>query len=395
MLRVCALVSLLNPTLAFSRDLTDAPPVFEDDVISLLQVQSHNKKHLSAALSENVQPPDEIRELKGNDLTARNSADSDGNMEFCDQGAGSFALDGYLTSARFYVQQAGSFGFRFRVYRPARGWSLVGQTEAIDMPQGGIIQEVTFSEPVEFKQGDYIGWSHDGRGQIPFDVGGAAVVWSTSKNDEVGAARWLPGGQSRTYSYEVTASREVMIARALLDESTNLEVCDQGAGFFSGDGWLIRARFYVQRAGNFGFRFRIYRPAAGWKLIGQTEALDMPQAGVVRDVTFSEPVEFQRGDYIGWSHDGKGQIPFQLGGQHRGLGRRIVWQENKNDDVGSDRHLGKGEDRTYSYEVYTSPDRPTTTTTEVPELDEAAAEADPHLKQLMGGDKDLDTSDLQ
>lgn len=186
-----------------------------------------------------------------------------------------------------------------------------------------------------------------------------------------------------------------MIARELLDESTNLEVCDQGAGTFAAHAWLIRARFYVQRAGNFGFRFRIYRPAAGWKLIGQTEAIDMPQAGVVQDVTFSEPVELQRGDYIGWSHDGKGQIPFQLGGKKRAQSRRIVWKENKNDEVGSDRVLGDGEDRTYSYEIYISPDRPTTTTTEVPELDEAAAEADPHLKQLMGGHKDLDASDLQ
>jgi len=391
MLRVCALVSLLNPAFASSGDLTGASSVFEDDVISLLQLPSHNTKHLSAALSENVHSPDEIREYKGNDLTARNSVDSDGGKEFCDQGQGRFDLDGYLTSAKFYVQQAGSFGFRFRIYRPAAGWSLVGQTEAIDMPKAGIIQEVTFSEPVEFKQGDYIGWSHDGRGQIPFDVGGAAVVWSTTNNDEVGAARWMRGGQPRTYSYEVTASREALIARELLDESTNLEVCDQGAGMFLENAWLIRARFYVQRAGNFGFRFRIYRPAAGWKLIGQTEAINMPQAGVIQDVTFSEPIEFQRGDYVGWSHEGKGQIPYQLGGQIRALGRRINWKENKDDEVGTDRFLPTGEDRTYSYEIYTSPDRPTTT----PEPDEAAAEADPHLKPLMGGDKDLDASDLQ
>jgi len=399
MLRVCALVSLLNPAFAFSRDLTDASPVFEDDVISLLQVQSHNKKHhLSTALSENDPHPGpaEIRELKGNDeLSARNSADTGENMEFCDQGAGPYELDGHLTSARFYVQEAGSFGFRFRIYRPAAGWSLVGQTEAIDMPEAGIVQEVTFSEPIAFKRGDYVGWSHEGRGQIPFDVGGGAVVWSTTKNDEVGVARWLKGAQGRTYSYEATASREVMIARPKLDESTNLEVCDQGAGTFLETAWLIRARFYVQRAGNFGFRFRVYRPSAGWKLIGQTEALNMPQAGVVQDVTFSEPVQFERGDYVGWSHEGKGQIPFELGGQNRALGRRIVWKENKNDEVGTDRVLGSGEDRTYSYEIYTSPDRPTTTTTEVPEPDEAAAEADPHLKQLTGGHKDLDASDLQ
>lgn len=401
MMRVCAFVSILNPAFVFSRDLTDASPVLEvleDDGISLLQLQSHNNKHLAAALSERVDShlsPDEIRELKGNDLIARNSADSDGNMEFCDQGKGPYQLDGHLTSARFYVQQAGNFGFRFRIYRPAAGWSLVGQTEVIDMPQGGVIQEVTFSEPVAFKQGDYIGWSHDGRGQIPFDVGGGAVAWSTSKNDDVGAARWLPGGQKRTYSYEATASREVMVARDLLDESTNLEVVDQGAGMFLQKAWLIRARFYVQRAGNFGFRFRIYRPAAGWKLIGQTEAINMPQGGVVQDVIFSEPIEFERGDYIGWSHDGKGQIPFELGGQMRALGRRINWKENKNDEVGTDRSLAQGEDRTYSYEIYISPDRPTTTTTEAPEPDEAAAEADPHLKQMMGGHKDLDASDLQ
>jgi len=389
MLRVCALVSLLNPAIAFSKDLTDASPVFEEDAISLLQLHSHNKNHLAG------ESPDDIRELKGNDLTARVSADSDGNMEFCDQGKGSYAYDGYLTSARFYVQEAGSFGFRFRIYRPAAGWSLVGQTEAIDMPEAGVIQEVTFSEPVEFKQGDYLGWSHEGRGQIPFDVGGGAVVWSTSKNDEVGAARWLKGNQARTYSYEATASREVMIARPLLDEKTNVEFVDQGAGLFHKNAWLTRARFYVQRAGNFGFRFRIYRPSMGWKLIGQTEAINMPQAGVVMDVTFSEPIELERGDYVGWSHDGKGQIPYELGGQQRGLGRRINWNENKSDEVGGDRMLRQGEDRTYSYEVYISTERPTTTTTEVPEPDEAAAEADPHLKQLTGGHKDLDASDLQ
>jgi len=414
---------LLNPAVVFSRDLLDAslvlkdeasltdaiPVVVEDDAISLLQVHSHKTNHLAASQKLKVGNPEVNRQTKGNEVKERSMVDADvTNAEFVDHGAANFAWNGYLTSARFYVQQAGNFGFRFRIYRPSRPWKLIGQTEVIDMPQAGVIQEVTFSEPVRYRQGDYIGWSHDGRGSMPFDLDKAhppnwvnpTVNWNTNKNDNVGVDRPMSQNQGRRYSYEVTTSRQLMIAREKIDDNTNFEVCDTGAGNFGSSGWLTSARFYVQRAGSFGFRFRIYRPSArGWTLKGQTEALDMPQEGVVQEVTFSEPVEFRTGDYIGWSHEGKGNIPYEVPEEILHPLPEVYWSLDKNDELGKhDILLPNKQYRTYSYEVFTSPERPvitTTTTTEAPEVGEAAAVGDPHLERLAGEDKDLKTSDLQ
>merc|ERR1740138_1475412 len=145
--------------------------------------------------------------VKGNDLTARAAPDGATNIEFVDRGAGAFNVEGVLSAVRFYVQAAGNKGLRFRVYRPAGGgFSLVGQTEAIEVPQAGVIQEVSFAEPVEYAAGDFIGWAHDGNGNIPFDNGGGRVSWEYSKNTAVGVTRGFGSGGGRTYSYEVTTS---------------------------------------------------------------------------------------------------------------------------------------------------------------------------------------------
>merc|ERR550514_2498259 len=153
------------------------------------------------------------------------------------------------------------------------------------------------------------------------------------------------------------------------DNAVNIEFVDRGAGPFSEAGTLSNVRFYVQRPGDKGLRFRIYRPAGGgFALVGQTEAIAMQQAGSIQEVAFSEPVEYEAGDYIGWCHDADGNIPFNNGGG------RVSWEYGKNNNVGASRGFGAGGARTYSYEVNSV----VQTTTPAPEA-EAAAVGDPHL----------------
>merc|ERR1719446_382738 len=140
-------------------------------------------------------------------MVRRATPDGATNIEFVDRGAGAFAEDGILSSASFYVQTSGAKGLRFRIYRPAGGgFSLVGQTEAFDIGGAGAVQTVNFAETVEFLAGDYVGWGHDGAGNIPFDNGGGRVSWEYNKNTALGVTRGFGAGGARTYSYEVTTS---------------------------------------------------------------------------------------------------------------------------------------------------------------------------------------------
>merc|ERR550514_2710614 len=52
-----------------------------------------------------------------------------------------------------------------------------------------------------------------------------------------------------------------LIARATPDNARNIEFVDRGAGAFNEAGILTSVRFYTQRTGNKGLRFRIFRPS--------------------------------------------------------------------------------------------------------------------------------------
>jgi len=411
---------------------------YDSDGLSLLQL---NAKPKAAAEEHSIGMED-----KGNDLVRRATPDGATNIEFVDRGAGPFEEDGVLSAVRFYSQRAGNLGLRFRIYRPSgNGFSLVGQTDAITVPAAGTIQDFSFSEPVEYAAGDYIGWSHDGNGNIPFDGRGGRVSWEYSKNNAVGAVRGFGSGGARTYSYQLTLSPKTttteapeeeevddaaavgdphlshgaikndlccdgeganqvckpcsqnlyaaeedsmgmdvkgndLVARATPDGATNIEFVDRGAGPFEEDGILTSVRFYAQRAGNLGLRFRIYRPSGGgFSLVGQTDPITVPAAGTIQDFSFSQTVEYAAGDYIGWAHDGNGNIPFD------GRGGRVSWEYSKNNAVGAVRGFGSGGARTYSYEVNCAP---VTTTTEAPE-EEAEAVGDPHIMTNTGRHFDL------
>jgi hypothetical protein len=176
--------------------------------------------------------------------------------------------------------------------------------------------------------------------------------------------------------------------RATPDGATNIEFVDRGAGAFGEDGILSSVRFYPQSAGNKGLQFRIYRPqGSGFTLVGATEQINVPSAGTLQTVSFSQPVEFQAGDYIGWSHLSNGNIPFDFNGG------TVSWNYNKNNAVGGYVAFGSGGSRTYSYEVNTEPKTTTTTTTPAPDVAEAVG--DPHLSTFSGSKYDLESKHLE
>jgi hypothetical protein len=178
-----------------------------------------------------------------------------------------------------------------------------------------------------------------------------------------------------------------LVRRATPDGATNIEFVDRGAGSFSEDGILSSVRFYSQSAGNKGLQFRVYRPqGGGFTLVGVTEQINVPSANTVQTVSFSQPVEFQAGDYIGWSHAGNGNIPFD------GNGGRVSWNYNKNNAVGAYVGFASGGSRTYSYEVNTEPKTTTTTTTAA---DVADAVGDPHITSIYGHKYDLEGKHLK
>ena len=71
-----------------------------------------------------------------------------------------------ITGVRFYAAQAGNNQLRFRVYR--QNGKLSEQSEEIDVPVAGVIQEVTFKKPMLFLFEDSIGWSFNGKGNMAY-----------------------------------------------------------------------------------------------------------------------------------------------------------------------------------------------------------------------------------
>ena len=423
---------MLALLLAFARASED---IVHFDDLSLLQLRASSVNLAQANLAEE----------KGHALVGRAAPDGASNIEFVDTGAGGFESAGKLGSVRFFVARAGNKGLRFRIYRPSGGgYKLVGQTEEIAVPTANVIQEVIFTEQVPFLAGDFIGWSHTGNGNIPFDGTGTNVFWNY--NIINGGCSNVPneGTQRRTYSYMITTvpaaaidftednlcgedmpeglddaaavgdphittnsgkhydmdmmqtelaeeKGNALVGRAAPDGASNIEFVDTGAGGFESVGKLESVRFFVARAGNKGLRFRIYRPSGGgFKLVGQTEEIAVPTANVIQEVIFTEQVPFLAGDFIGWSHTGNGNIPFD------GTGTNVFWNYNIiNSGCGNVPNEGT-QRRTYSYMITTAPAAATDFNEDnlcgedMPEgLNDAAAVGDPHITTNSGKHYDM------
>jgi len=145
-----------------------------------------------------------------------------------------------ITGVRFFAKQAGNNDLRFRVYR--NNGFVADISEAIEVPKAGVIQEVTFKKPMLLLKEDWVGWSHNGKGNIAYSEEAvyiradgwesAPVFWRAT--DEPGDSdvknknllTWwqtqhgncqqfqpigtqlngrvvLPAGQRRTYSYSL------------------------------------------------------------------------------------------------------------------------------------------------------------------------------------------------
>ena len=142
---------------------------------------------------------------KGNDPASAGGAPDGPNYKFIDTGAGAFDTDGELRSVKFYVASANRAGLKFQVYRPVSGntYKLVGESEVIACPQARVVMDYTFSSPIVFKTGDFIGWAHSDRGTFPFVSGGQNIRYSGGMSS-VGDSINFAGVTPRTYPYEVS-----------------------------------------------------------------------------------------------------------------------------------------------------------------------------------------------
>merc|ERR1719174_3032286 len=194
-----------------------------DEGLSLLQFRATVATEMGAQIA--VEQP---QENKGYEVKQRFSVDGVVNCEFIDFGVGAFAADGAIYVIRYYVKRAGNQNLRYRIYRPTTTiWStnpyykskgtdieftFVAQTEELDCSAVGE-KEVTFAVPVEYKAGDYIGWGHDGNGNIAFDstdqgvprTPDSWVAWArVPKNDNVGTpTQFVNGPGWRQHSYQL------------------------------------------------------------------------------------------------------------------------------------------------------------------------------------------------
>lgn len=165
---------------------------FDDDSLSLLQ--SRALQHHQPAQHQVRSGDDELgHEVKDRPLVDENKCDKytvvDGRnvlsegicpMEFKDHTViprTSEVAAQVVTGVRFFVKQAGNFGLRFLVYR--NNGKLSEQTEEIDVPVAGVIQEYTFKQPLFLMYNDIVGWIHNGHGNMPYSEGSAegVVMW--------------------------------------------------------------------------------------------------------------------------------------------------------------------------------------------------------------------------
>lgn len=166
------MVAKIFAALAVSVAATDLS--FEDDALSLLQHRALlDVGKLSPALDQVSSGELDF----GKDVIERPFVDENNCdegicvYEALDNSLGAMQGNGVITGVRFYAARAGNYGLRFRAYRALGGqYLLTGQTEEIEVPTVGI-QEYTFTTPLPFLYEDWIGFYHNGHGNIAYSEG--------------------------------------------------------------------------------------------------------------------------------------------------------------------------------------------------------------------------------
>lgn len=95
-------------------------------------------------------------------------------------------------------------------------YKLVSETLAIDIPEMDTVVDYELPEPMKFKAGDCIGWSHRFTGTMDFDVletgGSSEVRWKYGvSDDDKGTIITFPEHGLRTYSYTVRYQPEGIV----------------------------------------------------------------------------------------------------------------------------------------------------------------------------------------
>jgi hypothetical protein len=176
---------------------------------------------------------------------------------------------------KFYVASANRAGLKFQVYRPVSGntYKLVGESQVIACPRAKVVMDYTFSSPIVFKTGDFIGWAHSDGGTFPFVSGGQNIRYSGGMS-AVGDSIDFTGATPRTYPYEVSyATTTTTTASAPVPTPAKCTVTREGPYTFTkcGNG-KVDVGFVLK-----GFDIKNLSPAA-------KAALDTVQKGIQRDM---------------------------------------------------------------------------------------------------------------
>jgi len=194
----------------------DLSMAFEDPSVSLLQLRASEKGPIKGKLNTNGE--------YGNDVIARQNVDDNKcdawegppwkrvfvncNCEYQDMSLGAI-YDGpgdMITGVRFYAAQAGNYGLRFRVYR--KDDKLDTESQEIEVPKAGVIQEVTFERPLLFLYGDRVGWAHNGKGNIGYSEGPVfpdEPSWVAIKSSKIAWNNHLAPNDGLTEPWEKSA----------------------------------------------------------------------------------------------------------------------------------------------------------------------------------------------
>jgi len=180
---------------AYATDLVD----FDGESLSLLQHRALETGKPSPALLQFESGEEGFggnfgHEVKERPLVDRNQCTESGFAIDCVDGTCICPLElldnslgarnegsGVITGIRFYAAQAGNFALRIRNYRAIHGYRWVSETEEIPVPKAGVIQEYSFKKPLPYLYEDWIGFVHNGYGNIGYtedQPGDTTVVWN-------------------------------------------------------------------------------------------------------------------------------------------------------------------------------------------------------------------------
>jgi hypothetical protein len=128
------------------------------------------------------------------------------------------------------------------------------------------------------------------------------------------------------------------------DGASAIQFIDLGSGPLTGSGTMDAVTFRVNRAGQAGLKFQIYRPVSGntYNLVSESQALEGDAQGAIAQHNLASPLAYQEGDYIGWVHTGQGTFPFT------GNGGNVRWKYGI-EPVGSNINFDGQGARIYGY----------------------------------------------